>query len=135
LTINIRYIGLDVHKETIVIAVADAGRGEAKAWKTIPYDLPRLVKAIALLADGAEVEVCYEAGPTGFGVQRALEKAGYACQVVAPSGTLKVSSTTVPFVSSTVSSITDTPNIAYPLKTVLDTLVVLKTVLDTLVVV
>jgi len=34
--------------------------GEAKAWKTLPYDLPRLIKAIALLADGGEVE----AGPT-----------------------------------------------------------------------
>jgi len=79
MTTNVRYIGLDVHKETIVIAVADAGRKSAQAWKTIPYDLPRLVKAIALLADEAEVEVCYEAGPTGYGIQRALEKAGYAC--------------------------------------------------------
>ena len=47
---NVRYIGLDVHKETIVIAVAEEGRREAKAWKTIPYDLVRLVKAIGLLA-------------------------------------------------------------------------------------
>ncbi len=85
MSIKVRYIGLDVHKETIVVAVADAGRGEAKAWKTLPYDLPRLIKAIALLADGAEVEVCYEAGPTGYGIQRALQKAGYPCHVVAPS--------------------------------------------------
>lgn len=85
MTTNVRYIGLDVHKETIVIAVADQGRSEAKVWKTIPYDLSRLVKAIVLLADEAEVEICYEAGPTGYGIQRALEKAGYACQVVAPS--------------------------------------------------
>jgi len=85
MSIKVRYIGLDVHKETIVIAIADAGRGEAKAWKTLPYDLPRLIKAIALIADGAEVEVCYEAGPTGYGIQRALQKAGYTCHVVAPS--------------------------------------------------
>ncbi len=82
---KVRYIGLDVHKETIVIAVADAGRDEAKAWKTIPYDLPRLVKAIALLAEKDEVEVCYEAGPTGYGIQRALQKADYTCHVIAPS--------------------------------------------------
>jgi transposase len=82
---KLRYLGLDVHKETIVIAVAEQGRSAAKAWKTIPYDLPRLVKAIQLLAADGEVSICYEAGPTGFGVQRALEKAGYACQVVAPS--------------------------------------------------
>ncbi len=85
MTTKLRYIGLDVHKETIVIAVADAGRGPAKAWKTIPYDLSRLVKAIGLLAKKSGVVICYEAGPTGFGVQRALKKAGYACQVVAPS--------------------------------------------------
>lgn len=85
MTTKLRYIGLDVHKESIAIAVADQGRGPAELWKTIPYDLSRLVKAIGLLAGRAEVEVCYEAGPTGFGVQRALEKAGYACQVVAPS--------------------------------------------------
>ena len=40
---KLRYIGLDVHKETIVIAIAEEGRGEAKVFKTIPYDLPRLV--------------------------------------------------------------------------------------------
>jgi len=33
-----------------------------------------------LLAQGGEVEVCYEAGPTGYGIQRALKKAGYPCQ-------------------------------------------------------
>jgi transposase len=85
MTTKVRYVGLDVHKETIVIAVAEAGRAAAQAWKTIPYDLSRLVKAIELLAGDGEVSICYEAGPTGFGVQRALEQAGYACQVVAPS--------------------------------------------------
>jgi len=38
-----------------------------------------------LLAQGGEVEVCYEASPTGYGIQRALQKAGYTCHVVAPS--------------------------------------------------
>lgn len=85
MTSKLRYIGLDVHKDSIVIAVADAGRAPAEVWKRIPYDLVRLVKAIGLLADPAEAVICYEAGPTGFGVQRALEEAGYVCQVVAPS--------------------------------------------------
>jgi len=39
MSIKVRYIGLDVHKETIVIAIADAGLGEAKAWKSLPYVL------------------------------------------------------------------------------------------------
>jgi transposase len=82
---KLRYVGLDVHKESITIAVADEGRDSANVWKVIPYDLARLVKAMGLLATEAELLICYEAGPTGYGVQRALEKAGYACQVVAPS--------------------------------------------------
>ncbi|MEN8197875.1 MAG: IS110 family transposase [Pseudomonadota bacterium] len=82
---KLRYIGLDVHKETIVIAVAEEGRGEARVFKTIPYDLVRLVKAMQFLAPPERMLICYEAGPTGFGVQRALQQAGYACQVVAPS--------------------------------------------------
>lgn len=44
MTTRLRYIGLDVHKESIVIAIADQGRGPAKAWKTIPSELARLVK-------------------------------------------------------------------------------------------
>jgi transposase len=85
MTSILRYLGFDVHKETIVIAVAEAGRSEAWSFKTIPNDLPRLVKAVQLLGNPDELLICYEAGPTGFGVQRALRKAGYTCQVVAPS--------------------------------------------------
>jgi len=85
MTNKLRYIGLDVHKDTIVIAVAEQGTASAKFFKTIPYDLARLVKEIRRLAGAGYVVVCYEAGPTGFGVQRALEKAGFDCRVVAPS--------------------------------------------------
>lgn len=85
MSLKVRYIGLDVHKETIAIAVADAGRGPAQVWKTIPYDVVRLLKAIKLLTGDQEALICYEAGPTGFGLHRALADAGFECQVVAPS--------------------------------------------------
>ena len=83
---KVRYLGLDVHKETIVIAVADAGRGEARVWKTIPHDVKRLERELKQLsADGAELELCYEAGPTGYAVYWQLTKLGVKCDVVAPT--------------------------------------------------
>ena len=83
---KVRYIGLDVHKDSITIATADEGRAPAMKFKTIPNDWPRLIKALRLLTpNGARLEVCYEAGPTGFGLCRRLREEEIACQVVAPS--------------------------------------------------
>ena len=80
------YIGLDVHKDTITIAVARFGREAAMNWKTIPHDVVRLKKALNLLLnEGEHLRVCYEAGPTGFGLCRRLREAGIDCIVVAPS--------------------------------------------------
>lgn len=86
MTASVVYVGMDVHKDTIVIAVAREGREPAETWKTIPNDGIRLRKALKLLTQKGEVlRVCYEAGPTGFGLCRGLRKAGLECLVVAPS--------------------------------------------------
>jgi transposase len=83
---NVVYVGLDVHKDSIVIAVARDGREAAENWKTIPYEGVRLRKALKMLVKRGEVlKVCYEAGPTGFGLCRRLREAGIDCMVVAPS--------------------------------------------------
>ncbi len=83
---SVIYVGLDVHKDSIVIAVAGEGQEAAENWKTIPYDGVRLRKALKMLGkDGALLKVWYEAGPTGFGLCRHLRKAGIDCVVVAPS--------------------------------------------------
>jgi len=83
---SVVYVGMDVHKDSIVIAVAHEGRKPAKKWKTIPYDGVRLQKALKMLLKPNQVlKVCYEAGPTGFGLHRRLRKAGIDCIVVAPS--------------------------------------------------
>jgi transposase len=81
---KIRSVGLDVHKDTIALAVAD-GNLPAQILATIPNDFTTLLKALRRLGPPESVVCCYEAGPTGYGLCRQLKAAGYTCHVVAPS--------------------------------------------------
>jgi transposase len=86
MTASVVYVGMDVHKDSISIAVAREGREAAETWKTLPNDGVRLRKALKhLVRKGEVLRVCYEAGPTGFGLCRSLRKADIDCVVVAPS--------------------------------------------------
>src|SRR5262245_49180176 len=80
-----RFVGLDVHKDSIVVAVAEAGRAPARAVATVPFEFNALRRALERLGPKAEARCCYEAGPTGYGLARALHAAGWACDVIAPS--------------------------------------------------
>lgn len=83
-----QYVGLDVHKDTVAIAVAKAGRGMAvRDLGEMEHDVPRVVRRIRELGELGTVHVAYEAGPTGFGLQRAFTAAGIPCIMVAPSKT------------------------------------------------
>lgn len=87
---NILYIGLDVHKDSIAIAVAEPGRdGEIRSLGKMSNSLHALDKLIARLRKqyGRDVELhfCYEAGPCGFVLVRRLKQLGHDCIVVAPS--------------------------------------------------
>jgi transposase len=83
-----RFIGMDVHKDTIVVAVTAAGdSGKATPYGTFPNTAAALEKLVKRLqqAGGGPLKFCYEAGPCGYGVRRSLTKLGEDCMVVAPS--------------------------------------------------
>ena len=84
---RITYVGLDVHKEGIVVAVAEGGlRGEVRDYGRIantPAALDRLMRKLG--GEGVRLRVCYEAGPCGYGIQRHVSARGHECVVVAPS--------------------------------------------------
>src|ERR1700746_592807 len=84
---RITYVGLDVHKEGIVVAVAEGGlRGEVREYGRIANTAAALDRLMRKLGGaGVGLRVCYEAGPCGYGIQRHLSAHGHQCVVVAPS--------------------------------------------------
>jgi transposase len=84
---RITYIGLDVHKEAIVVAVAEGGiPGEVRDYGRIANTAGALDRLMRKLG-GEDVRLwfCYEAEPCGYGIQRHLSAHGHECVVVAPS--------------------------------------------------
>src|SRR5262245_59357155 len=83
------YLGLDVHKDTIAVAIADAGRpGEARFFGEIgntPDAVAAMLRKIG--SRHGRLHGVYESGPCGYGLYRQINDAGHVCEVVSPART------------------------------------------------
>jgi transposase len=81
---KVRFIGLDVHAETIAVAIADPA-GEVRSLGVIPNRSESIRKLVKKLGAAESLRACYEAGPTGYVIYWQLTALGVRCEVVAPT--------------------------------------------------
>ena len=81
---KVRFLGLDVHAETIAVAVAEAD-GEVRSLGVIPNRGESIRKLVKRLGPAEHLRACYEAGPTGYVLYWQLTELGVECVVIAPT--------------------------------------------------
>lgn len=81
------YIGLDVHKDTIAVALANPEiKGEIRFWGNIDSDFNTVRRVMNKLnKQYSSMLVCYEAGPCGYGLYHLMLSMQIDCIVIAPS--------------------------------------------------
>ena len=79
------YLGMDVHKDSITIAVLPESAKTPSRLEQLANDLPKLRRWLERVARDGEIHACYEASVAGYVLHRALTEWGYACDVIAPS--------------------------------------------------
>src|SRR5664279_2940570 len=79
------FIGMDVHKETIAVAIGEK-HGVPRYYGEIANTTEAIMKLVKkVVSKGVRAAFCYEAGPCGYGIYRQITDMGYRCDVVAPS--------------------------------------------------
>jgi transposase len=76
---------MDVHKESITIAVLSGAAKTPARVDRLPNDLTKLKRWLERVASQGELRACYEASGAGYVIHRAMREWGYACDVIAPS--------------------------------------------------
>src|SRR5690606_8305848 len=82
---TIKFIGVDVSKEKIAVAIAEQGYGEARYYGMIPNTPEAIRKLGKEVGERQTLRVCYEAGPTGCPLYRLVTIVDVHCDVIAPS--------------------------------------------------
>src|SRR6516162_6183456 len=81
---KVRFLGLDVHAETIAVAEAEPD-GEVRSLGIIPNREESVRKLVKKLGPVEQLQACYEAGPTGYVLYWQLTALGVKCEVIAPT--------------------------------------------------
>jgi transposase len=81
---KVRFLGLDVHAETIAVAIAEPN-GDVRSLGTIPNRAESIRKMVKKLGAVEQLRACYEAGPTGYVLYWQLAELGVECAVIAPT--------------------------------------------------
>ncbi|MDP2401460.1 MAG: transposase, partial [Actinomycetota bacterium] len=81
---QLTHIGLDVHKDTIAVAILRPGTTEVDE-RVIPNTPEAVRRIMRPFTDPSSISVCYEAGPTGYDTHRLITALGIDCDVIAPS--------------------------------------------------
>src|SRR5580700_8552480 len=78
------WVALDVHRDSITSATLAPGQEIPQVDRWF-HDEPSIRRFVASLGERPSVNLCYEAGPTGYDLARLLTRLGVACEVIAPS--------------------------------------------------
>lgn len=83
----INYIGLDVHKKSIVMAISkEPGRADLIGeYPNIDKGVKAIINKLKQFSETCELKICYEAGPCGYALMRILVNHGFSCEIAAPS--------------------------------------------------
>ena len=84
---SIIFVGLDVHKNSIDVAIANTGRdGEVRHYGTIGGNVEDLLRAVKKIkSSNMDLRFVYEAGPCGYDIYRSLTEKGFECAVASPA--------------------------------------------------
>jgi transposase len=84
---NVWHVGIDLHKDWVVVSALRGTGNEPQHEQTLPHEWSKLKRYFERLLKEAPVRACYEAGGCGYALQRRLSALGVSCDVIAPSHT------------------------------------------------